>query len=141
MAVSIYAIYSDLGNDIYIGQTIYSLKERLVQHTCASNMCTSQILFNQYGIDNCKIELLEEVLEEEKLIREQYWIETFGDQCINKIRVSYTKDEAYEKHRQRMKQHYDNNKEKYKAYYRNHPEIKEREKLIQRQLREQRKHY
>ena len=46
--------------DIYIGSTIRPLSERMGSHRTKSDGCKSKLLFLKYGVENCKIELIEE---------------------------------------------------------------------------------
>ena len=67
----IYKIYSDLGDKIYIGCTTKKyLSQRMARHKydyayfkkCRKDnfaFVTSYLVFDAYGVDNCKIELLE----------------------------------------------------------------------------------
>ena len=61
----IYKIWSPLGDNIYIGCTTKKyLSQRMVQHKHNANKGsqktnTSYIIFEEYGINNCFIELLE----------------------------------------------------------------------------------
>jgi len=64
----IYKIYSDLGDKVYIGCTTKQyLSQRMARHKYdytawkkgKYSLVTSYVLFDEYGIDNCKIELLE----------------------------------------------------------------------------------
>jgi len=45
--------------DIYIGCTAGTLKSRLLGHKNPNQKCSSKILFEKYGIENCTIELIE----------------------------------------------------------------------------------
>ena len=64
----IYKIYSDLGDKVYIGCTIKQyLSQRMAKHKYEythfkkgdRGFVSSYILFDEYGVENCKIELLE----------------------------------------------------------------------------------
>jgi len=68
----IYKIYSDLGDKVYIGCTTKKyLSQRMAKHKhdytyfkkwradTGFAFVTSYLLFDEYGVDNCKIELLE----------------------------------------------------------------------------------
>lgn len=65
----IYKIYSDIGECVYIGSTILRLCARMSTHRTgyrkyiinSKNYCSSFKLFDMYGIDNCKIELIEKI--------------------------------------------------------------------------------
>lgn len=80
-------------DDVYIGSTIYSLKERMNQHCSGyksykNGICidymTSFILFEKYGVENCKITLIAllNVKTEQQLRRkEAFHINTIP--CVN----------------------------------------------------------
>ena len=83
----IYKICSDLGPEIYIGSTVQSLSKRKGGHKSEYKRClnnknyptSSGILFEKYGVENCKIILIEEYpcdSKEKMLQREQYYIDT-----------------------------------------------------------------
>ena len=66
--IKIYKIWSVHGDLVYIGSTHQPLCKRFANHKYESKRrtnnkkihgCKSHILFSTYGIDNCKIELLE----------------------------------------------------------------------------------
>ena len=77
----IYKITNNINDKIYIGQTNYTLSERLHQHYLDSkkqhrkNRPLYQAI-NKYGIENFSIELIEET--NNPLEREIYWIEYYG---------------------------------------------------------------
>ena len=45
--------------EIYIGSTCLPLSARMANHRKKSNTCSSKYLFQKYGVDNCKIVLIE----------------------------------------------------------------------------------
>jgi hypothetical protein len=104
-------------DEIYIGSTCKQyLCQRYAVHTSKYRSdtlnCTSVFLFNKYGVENCKIELLEEYPCENKeqlnkregeIIRER--------KCINKRIEGRTKTESATVYRNKEK-----NKEKAKKY-------------------------
>ena len=74
----------------YIGSTKKKyLSSRISEHKSRTNLSVSR-----YIIERCnwKYELLEEVDESQRLIREQYYIDT-TDNCINQKRA-YVEDQA-----------------------------------------------
>jgi hypothetical protein len=99
----IYKIWSTKGDNIYIGSTCKKyLCQRMVHHrtfykiwkTTSLHYTTSFLLFDEYGIDNCFIELIEakscttkdEINQlEGKYIREM--------KCVNKVIPGRTKHE------------------------------------------------
>ncbi len=84
-------------NDVYYGSTINKLSKRLVQHRAdykshkeeRRDFRTSFIIFDKYGIENCKIVLVEEfdfINKEDLLKRETEYI--LKNKCVNRI-VAY----------------------------------------------------
>ena len=81
----IYMLYSNYNPErIYVGKTIQSLKTRLSNHRCHyrrylkgdyGKNCSSYKIFNDYGIDNIHIELLEETYNSKD---EFWWIQLLG---------------------------------------------------------------
>jgi hypothetical protein len=85
--IKIYKIYSDLGNEIYIGSTCQKLQQRFTDHKTSKHNCRSKILFNKYGKENCKIELLEEKEINNKIERcilEQKFLNRYHDIKVNR---------------------------------------------------------
>ena len=126
----IYKIWSLLGDKIYIGSTTKEyLSQRMTSHRYTynkyikTNKCfiTSFILFNEYGIENCYIELLEAKhcnnINEVKQLEGGYIRKL---ECVNKNIAGRT-------NKQSRLNHYQNNKEKYKEknkkYYEKNKEI------------------
>ena len=60
----IYKIVDNGYNDMYIGSTTKSLSQRMAQHRynykSQQNNITVYKIFDKYGVENCKIELIEE---------------------------------------------------------------------------------
>ena len=115
MLYRFYKIYSDLDDNIcYIGKTKRKLNERIRNHKSNyiyNGFCTSKKVFEKYGIDNCKIILLEEIDFETKYEadkKEREYIESFNN-CVNIELPTQTKKESSKKWRE-------NNKEKIKEY-------------------------
>ena len=78
---------------------------------------TSYDLLEEFGVDNCKIELLESFPcnnREERNAREGYWIRL--NDCVNRVVIGRTKQEYYEQHKeedkQRREQYYETRREK-----------------------------
>ena len=115
--------------DIYIGSTTKDyLSKRMVAHRDVYNkykkgkynFVTIFKLFDKYGIENCKIYLLESVnanSRDELLAREGYYIRTL--KCVNKVIPDRTKKEYNEKYRQ---DHIEEEREKSRVYYQDHIE-------------------
>jgi group I intron endonuclease len=77
----IYKIYSESGEKVYVGSTIQTLNKRFIHHKSHFKSgngrgCSSYVLFEEYGAENCKIQLLEECEQHQRYDRERYWIET-----------------------------------------------------------------
>ena len=96
--VRIYCI-EDCNGLKYIGSTKRSLNKRLSGHREKRNRCMSREL----DLDNCKIYVLEECSEENRKVREQYWID--NTECVNYQNTIFDK-----------KEHYENNKEHFQKY-------------------------
>jgi len=79
---TIYKIWSEKGEKVYIGSTTQPLHRRMITHT-SSKRCMSNRLFKEYGIDSCKIEAIEEVKVDECCQRERYWIEFYKEKAVN----------------------------------------------------------
>jgi len=143
----IYKIESHSGDKIYIGSTTKKyLSQRMDTHRAdykrwkniKHNFITSYKLFEEYGVENCNIVLLELCPCESKDMmhaREAYYIRTL--KCVNKCIPDRTKREWCEDNKDKLKEYqmkwYENNKEtileKKKEYYdKNKDEISERQK-------------
>jgi predicted GIY-YIG superfamily endonuclease len=91
--------------DVYVGTTTCKyLSQRMTQHRSGykswkngkSSNFTSFILFDKYGVENCKIQLLELVnvkTKDELIAREGFYIRTLN--CVNKVIPDRTKEEYY----------------------------------------------
>lgn len=103
MNAVIYQIKSSKGNESYIGSCASDIKRRWRNHINSYikkkvRLCNSSIIFDKYGVDTCRIVILEELQYENKndyLSRERYWIENTED-CVNQIRPFITPDEKIE---------------------------------------------
>ena len=104
--VRIYCI-EDCNGLKYIGSTKRSLKSRLYNHIKEVKYCSSQEL----DLENCKIYTLEKTDEENRKVREQYWMD--NTECVNKCKVIGNKKE-------REKQYHQENKVKRNQYRRNY---------------------
>ena len=155
----IYKIVNVGYNKCYIGSTCESLTLRFNRHKWKYNqylkgstdITRSFLLFDEFGIDNCKIELIENYScnnKEELLKREGYFIE--NNDCINKQiagrsreqwvldnkeHLQNYKNKYYEEHKEeckeRVKQHKEDNKEHYYTYYQEY-KVKNRDKINQK---------
>ena len=104
----------------YIGSTYVPLSRRMCRHRAHytafknhknnANRMTSYESFDKFGVENCKIELLENYpcnSKEELLAREGYWIR--NTQCVNKLVQGRTQAEY-------MQGWADSNKDKLREY-------------------------
>lgn len=95
----IYMIWA--GDERYYGSTVDTLCRRFGKHK--SMNCRSSVLFDKYGVENCKIELVELFpcnSKEELLAREGYYIR--NNECVNRCIAGRTKQEYYELHKERI---------------------------------------
>ena len=123
----IYKIESHLGDMIYIGSTTKKyLSERMTSHRSDYNrykeekkgMITSFKLFDEYGIENCSIILLELVKcnsKDELQSREAYYIKLLP--CVNKYIPLRNRKQYCDDNKEKHHQYYTDNKEKHKEYY------------------------
>ena len=130
MAGIIYKISSDKGSKVYYGSTIQPLAKRISQHK-RHMKCSSSMLFDEYGIDDCIAETVEEVSVDLLLERERYWIDNdknsvnirrpWVSEEEHKERLNESSREWYEKnkesHNQRSREWREQNKEYNKEYY------------------------
>ena len=152
----IYKIYSHLGDKIYIGSTVCDLvSQRMVKHRDSykywkkhnGNYTTSFILFEEYGVENCIIELIEakpciDINEQAKL--EGSYIRTL--ECVNKNIPGRTRKEYYQDNKERFKEYYQDNKEERKetvAQYRedNKDLINQKNKIYDNNRKEKKQAY
>jgi hypothetical protein len=112
MSWSIYRIYSDKGDLQYYGSTTMDIKKRFRQHKSDIHrkQCSSFILFETYGIENCYIEVIEEGADNTQLDRESYYI--LNNKCVNKVLAKRSKCEWYKANKERIQEKYQANKEK-----------------------------
>lgn len=121
----IYRIVSDVSSKQYIGSTIQPLSHRMGQHRKDNNCCESKKLFQEDGVENCRIILIENYpcnSKEELLKRERYYIDSMD--CINQKRPLFYEGE-YE---QIKKDYYEKHKEYYKELHKQY-HIDNKEKL------------
>lgn len=119
--------------DVYYGSTTYQLCNRMANHrqkykhfkNNTWHYITIFSIFEKYGVENCKIELVEEfedISKEELLTRERYYIETF--KCVNTDRPIISEEE----------------RKKYKAEWhqknKHRPEVIERTKINKKKFNE-----
>ena len=153
----IYKIESHLGDKIYIGSTCQPyLSKRLEGHRSSykrwkngksNNAVTSFNLFDEYGVENCQIILLESCSFksiDELRAREAYYIQS--NNCINRMIPNRTLKEWYSDNRddklKKVKEYQEQNKEKIKEYQEQNKErLQENAKLYRKQNKEKIKEY
>ncbi len=97
--IKLYKIWSPHGDLVYIGSTSQSLCRRFANHRSefrnrSENQtlgCKSYLIFSAYGLENCKIELIETFessnIEERRKVEGEY---IRNMQCVNKnYKVNY----------------------------------------------------
>ena len=111
----IYKIWSIAGDKIYIGSTTKKyLSQRMENHRYGyktwkqenSSFVTSFNLFEEYGIDNCFIELLEAkvcISKDELKQLEGKYIRSLV--CVNKCIAGRTKKEYRDEHKEKIKEY------------------------------------
>ena len=123
----IYRIVSDKGNMVYIGSTVASLERRFQAHK--SNFRHHQnrsvcSMFMEYGVDSCRIELLEVYpcqSKEELCKREGYHqrlIECINNQIAGRDKAGWI-EENREFYLKRCAEYYQQHKKQYQDYYQN----------------------
>ena len=91
---------------VYVGCTINTLARRMAHHRACYNMkdfTTSHIIFDKYGVENCKILLLENYPcnnKEELLKREGEYIKQ--TLCVNKVISGRTREEYYQDNKEEL---------------------------------------
>ena len=139
----IYKITDITYTKMYIGSTTQSLSRRFSKHKAdylrwkigKCKKVTSYDLFDEFGIENCKIELIEECACENKSQLERKEGEHIkNNECVNRVIVGQTKKEYYIDNADKIKQYYIDNadkiKEQMKQYYiDNADNIKQKKKL------------
>lgn len=129
----IYAIRSYKGDKVYVGSTSKKyLSSRMAAHNGdfkkwslgkKSSCCSSRELFNEYGVENCYIELLELFpcnSREELNTRENHFIRTLN--CVNKNKAFTSPEEKAEYYVEYSSEYRQNHKEELRLYRQNHKE-------------------
>lgn len=111
----IYRIESHLGDKIYVGSTAKQyLSQRFQGHKNAykrwkenkdDRTMTSFVLFDEYGIENCQIVLIEEFAcscKDAKNAREGHYIKTLN--CVNKHIMGRSHSEYYVDNKEQIKE-------------------------------------
>ena len=123
----IYKIMSHLGDKIYIGSTTKKhLCERMGNHRYGYKKwkegkirkVNSFDIFEEYGVDNCKIVLLESFAcssKEEKNAKEAHYIQT--NVCVNKIIPGRTDEQYYKDNEVKIKEYHKSYREEHRQLY------------------------
>jgi hypothetical protein len=105
----IYKIVGNIDNSkCYIGSTVQPLYSRMSGHRQKyrkQHPITSGQIFDEYGVENCSIVLIENFpcdSKEELHKRERYWIETMD--CVNKCIPSRTNQEFREDNKEKIRE-------------------------------------
>ena len=122
----IYALWDNNFTKCYIGKTVESLSNRKAKHkrkykaylNGTDAFTTSFSLFDEFGVDNCIIELLEHYpcsSKEELRAREGHHIR--NEECINKRMEGRTKKQHYQdirEHQLKIRKEWRENNKEYK---------------------------
>lgn len=103
---TIYSITSDKGDKVYIGRTSKKLYDRKSGHHYDyrnNQYCSSSILFDDYGFDNCVFTALEECAKEQGAERERYYIQNTPN-VVNKQLPGRTREEWFEENKEQLKE-------------------------------------
>ena len=118
----IYKIVDNNYTKTYYGSTTQKLSQRMALHRSTYKngvaSTSAKLLFDEFGLDNCKIELVEEVSCSSKdqlaKIEGKYIKE---NECVNKQIAGQTKQEYKEKNKEHtkeyIKKYYHENKDKF----------------------------
>jgi len=118
----VYKIWSNKGNKVYYGSTSQKRnpKQRWHQHKAEYKgnylNCSSKILFDEYGVENCIFEIIEECDNEEILRRRERWF-IENNECVNKKLPVPTMEEIKESKQKYTLEHKEHKKE-YDILYR-----------------------
>tara|TARA_R110000823_G_scaffold247928_1_gene371625 strand:+ start:27 stop:677 length:651 start_codon:yes stop_codon:yes gene_type:complete len=135
----IYMVYPKVDNadegDVYYGSTTVTLARRMTHHRTVKK-CSSKLLFDKYGVENCFIELVEKYpcdTKDELTKKEGEYIR--ANKCVNKAIPGRTKKEYYDdnsnKILEKMKQYYIENVDK-RLEYRNQYYDKNSDKILEK---------
>jgi len=113
--------------DIYYGSTIRPLSERMNDHRKNINPCKSKILFDKYGVENCRIVLVEEFpCDNREQLNRQEGEHQRENKCVNKHIAGRTKIEYYnenaDKIKEQMKEYREANADKIREHKKDYRE-------------------
>lgn len=125
-------VYKYLSPDLqecYVGSTTDE-DRRKSKHKSNSNTCSSKLLFEKYGYDNCSYVVLEVCPIEEKRIKEQWWLD-HAVGAVNDRKALRTEEEFREQKKASNQTQYEANKETILAQQKAHYEAN-KEKILAR---------
>lgn len=143
------------GDDEYIGSTTRPLSERLYHHRetfkLGKGQTTSSLIFQKHGLENTKIELIEEFPCEniEQLHKREGEIQR-DRKCVNKRVAGRTQAEYRQENAERIREHdrqrhranAEQRNEQQRQYYQEHrEEVRERQRQHYQEHAEQRREY
>ncbi len=123
----IYKIVNNVNDECYVGSTTQTLNERFRGHIRdyrqymkeGGSKITSINLFEEHGVDNCRIELIENFpvqTRQELFARERVWIEKLN--TVNIVIPTQTKEEYNKKYSIRIQNElYDYRHQRLSYYY------------------------
>ena len=101
----------DVGyNKCYIGSTCESLSQRMARHrkdfrrwkNDKRNSYSLFDIFDEYGVENCKIELIEKCdVQDKEELRKQEGFHIKGNDCVNKMITGRTRRQRYEDNKEK----------------------------------------
>jgi len=101
----VYKIWSLKGDKVYYGSTTNKYPSNRFnlhrsQYRCNRLLCSSFELFNEYGIEHCLFQIMEECNTKEQCFeREKWWIQ--NNPCVNKAIPLITQEEINERRREK----------------------------------------
>jgi len=117
----VYMLCCKTTGEAYYGSTTLNWKRRLNGHRNTQNCVSKQIIER----DNYEFVILEEVDEDQLLVREKYYITTFP--CINYKSPFTTREEKLQYDKQYYQDHKEEQLQHKKQYYQDHKEeVKQR---------------
>lgn len=103
----IYMISSQQTDQVYIGSTKLTLERRFAVHKCEAKTtdknCRSKVLLNEFT--DCRINLIEYCSKENKVVRERYWVEQYGNRAVNKFIPGRSSKEYKQQHSEQIKEY------------------------------------
>ena len=151
----IYKIWDNTFTKCYVGSSVQPLSKRMQKHRSdykkyLDNRChyvSVFDLFDEFGLDNCKIEWVEDVVcNSKKELQAREGIHIRNSDCVNKQIAGRSKKERYEDKREeyleKFKDYYINNKEdifeRMKNYREEHKEeLSDKHKMYYEKHKEQ----